>query len=100
MARIKLEKNKIYHIFNRGVEKRDVFLSDGDRWRFLQGMYLFNNENSTTNLLYRIEQEKGKMHFAVNMYNEVGMFADYFPYVDYLSANAITHSFFGERISY
>ena len=65
MARIKLEKNKIYHIFNRGVEKRDVFLSDGDRWRFLQGMYLFNNENSTTNLLYRIEQEKGKMHFGI-----------------------------------
>ena len=65
MARVKLEKNKIYHIFNRGVEKRDVFLSDGDRWRFLQGMYLFNNEDSTTNLLYRIEKEKGKMHFGI-----------------------------------
>ncbi|MDA1169507.1 MAG: hypothetical protein O3A36_04165 [bacterium] len=38
------------------------------------------------------------MHFAINMYNEYGMFSDYFPYVDYLSANAITHSFFGEKL--
>jgi len=40
------------------------------------------------------------MHFAVNMYNEFGMFADYFPYVDYLSEKAITHSFFGKRITF
>jgi len=24
-----------YHIYNRGVEKRDIFLDDHDRWRFL-----------------------------------------------------------------
>jgi len=28
-------------------------------------MYLFNNEDSTTNLLYRLEQRKGKMHFGI-----------------------------------
>ena len=59
------EPGKIYHIFNRGVEKRDVFLSDGDRWRFLQGLYLFNDENVSANLLFRLEQEKGKMHFGI-----------------------------------
>ncbi len=59
------EQGKIYHVFNRGVEKRDVFLSEGDRWRFLQGMYLFNDESASTNLLYRLEQEKGKMHFGI-----------------------------------
>lgn len=58
-------RGKIYHVFNRGVEKRDIFLSDGDRWRFLQGMYLFNDESTSTNLLYRLEQEKGKMHFGI-----------------------------------
>lgn len=61
----KLEPGRIYHIFNRGVEKRNIFLSDGDRWRFLQGMYLFNDESASTNLLYRLEQEKGKMHFGI-----------------------------------
>ena len=60
-----IEIDKIYHIFNRGVEKRNVFLTDGDRWRFLQGLYLFNDESTSTNLLYRLEQEKGKMHFGI-----------------------------------
>ncbi|MDP2703690.1 MAG: transposase [bacterium] len=65
MRKIKFEQGKIYHIFNRGVEKRDVFLSDGGRWRFLQGMYLFNDESTSANLLFRLEQEKGKMHFGI-----------------------------------
>lgn len=55
----------MYHIFNRGVEKRNIFLSDGDRWRFLQGMYLFNDHEGSANLLWRLEQEKGKMHFGI-----------------------------------
>jgi len=38
------------------------------------------------------------MHLAINMYNEFGMFADYFPYVDYLSEEGIAHSFFGEKL--
>lgn len=59
------ELGKIYHIYNRGVEKRDIFLSDGDRWRFLQGLYLFNDESVSANLLFRLEQEKGKMHFGI-----------------------------------
>lgn len=65
MRRIKFKIEKIYHVFNRGVEKRNIFLSDGDRWRFLQGMYLFNDESASTNLLYRLEKERGKMHFGI-----------------------------------
>src|SRR3989344_2868810 len=65
MTRTKFEQGKIYHIFNRGVEKRNIFLSDGDRWRFLQGLYLFNDEAGSLNLLYRLEQQKGKMHFGI-----------------------------------
>jgi len=65
MRKVKFEAGGIYHVYNRGVEKRDVFISDGDRWRFLQGMYLFNDESAATNLLYRLEREKGKMHFGI-----------------------------------
>ena len=65
MRRTKIEQGNIYHVFNRGVEKRTIFLSDGDRWRFLQGLYLFNDEDASTNLLYRLEQEQGKMHFGI-----------------------------------
>ncbi|MDO8474224.1 MAG: transposase [bacterium] len=65
MKRVRFEKGKIYHVYNRGVEKRSIFLSEGDRWRFLQGLYLFNDETGSANLLYRLEQEKGKMHFGI-----------------------------------
>ena len=65
MRKTKFEVGKIYHVYNRGVEKRNIFLGDGDRWRFLQGLYLFNDEAGSFNLLYRLEQEKGKMHFGI-----------------------------------
>ncbi|MCH8244350.1 transposase [Patescibacteria group bacterium] len=65
MRKIQFDTGKIYHIFNRGVEKRDIFLEDRDRWRFLQGLYLFNEGEGTTNLLYRLEQEKKAMNFRI-----------------------------------
>ncbi len=63
MRKIKFEKGKIYHIFNRGVEKRDVFLNDSDRWRFLQGLYLFNDETSFSGILRDIENKEGRLNF-------------------------------------
>lgn len=63
MRKIKFVVGKIYHVFNRGVEKRSIFLNDSDKWRFLQGMYLFNDESSTSNLLFRLERDKGAANF-------------------------------------
>ena len=31
-----------YHIYNRGVDKREIFLSDHDRSRFVKLLYLSN----------------------------------------------------------
>lgn len=43
------EKNfaseEFYHIYNRGVEKRDIFLDDDDRWRFLTTIFLYQWRN-------------------------------------------------------
>ena len=39
----------IYHICNRGVDKRDVFLDDGDRIRFVHDLYVLNNAHSSPN---------------------------------------------------
>lgn len=33
-----------YHIYNRGVEKRDIFLNDDDRWRFLTLLVLLQGD--------------------------------------------------------
>lgn len=35
--------NEYYHIYQRGVERRDVFLDHGDYWRFLSLLYLCNS---------------------------------------------------------
>lgn len=63
MRKIRFEKGKIYHIFSRGVEKRDIFLSDEDRWRFIQGLFLFNDETSSESLLWRLERDQGLATF-------------------------------------
>ena len=66
MRKVRFAQNCIYHVYNRGVEKRDIFVQDGDRWRFLQGLFLFNDGRSTSNLLWRIEREnRGRMNFRI-----------------------------------
>jgi putative transposase len=42
-----------YHIYNRGVEKRDVFMNDEDHKRFQRLLYLTNGEKP---IIYRIVQ--------------------------------------------
>lgn len=65
MRKIKFCKGNFYHIYNRGVEKRDIFKNDNDRWRFLQGLFLFNDEKTTTNLLWQLEKTRGGVTFGV-----------------------------------
>ncbi len=65
MRTIKFVKNNIYHIFNRGVEKRDIFLEDNDRWRFLQGLFLFNDVRISASLLWDLERSHGAVTFGV-----------------------------------
>ncbi len=41
-------------------------MQDRDRWRFLQGLFLFNDERATANLLWRIEREhEGRINFRI-----------------------------------
>src|SRR3989344_2343836 len=40
-----------YHILNRGVEKRDIALDDGDRIRFVSDLYELNNKKIVANPL-------------------------------------------------
>ncbi|MDI6778408.1 MAG: transposase [Patescibacteria group bacterium] len=42
MPRIKPETGEYYHVFNRGVEKRKIFLTEGDYQRFLLCLREFN----------------------------------------------------------
>lgn len=42
MRKVPLVNKEYYHIYNRGVDKRDVFMDDFDFIRFLTGMREFN----------------------------------------------------------
>ncbi|MDP3799884.1 MAG: transposase [bacterium] len=44
--------DKIYHIYNRGVEKRKIFLNDKDYLRFIHNLFEFNDENPVVNTDY------------------------------------------------
>jgi len=37
---------EIYHVLNRGVDKRIIVQDDLDRMRFIQGLYMYNDRNT------------------------------------------------------
>lgn len=49
MRALSFHTGGFYHIYNRGVEKKDIFLIRNDYLRFLQGLYEFNDENLVRN---------------------------------------------------
>lgn len=45
---------ELYHLLNRGVEKRDIFLDDGDRIRFVHDLWEFNTSQPANNTTRRM----------------------------------------------
>ena len=43
---------EIYHVYNRGVEKRNVFKNDLDRIRFIHDLFEFNDQSPALNVNY------------------------------------------------
>lgn len=56
----------LYHVLNRGVDKRKIFLDDKDYLRFIHNLYEFNDRKSVNNSLYffnrTTEKYKGVGH--------------------------------------
>ena len=42
-----------YHIYNRGVEKRETFVNDGDYLRFINDLYVFNDKRPALNYIQK-----------------------------------------------
>lgn len=55
MVRVKPEIGEYYHVFNRGVEKRKIFVTEGDYGRFLLCLKEFNQLDPVYSL-YRMNQ--------------------------------------------
>lgn len=52
MQKPQFVNNEIYHIYNRGVEKRNIFLDNRDYFRFIHDLFEFNDENPVLNINY------------------------------------------------
>lgn len=50
LRKTKLAVGEIYHVFNRGVDKRNIFLDQNDVERFFQSMQIFNSTQLTGSL--------------------------------------------------
>ena len=49
MRKIEFADGEVYHVYNRGVEKRDIFIEGSDYYRFIHGLYMFNDEQPSLN---------------------------------------------------
>ncbi len=56
MKKITFENNEIYNIYNRGVEKRKIFLDDKDCLRFIHDLFEFNDEVPAENIYYKLSR--------------------------------------------
>lgn len=45
LRKTKLVSGEIYHVYNRGVDKRGIFIDDEDYFRFIHDLYEFNDKN-------------------------------------------------------
>ena len=62
MRNDKLVSENIYHIYNRGVEKRLLFIDDKDYSRFIDDLVIFNDNKPVINPKLRIKDIKGGSH--------------------------------------
>ncbi len=49
--------NEIYHVYNRGVEKRIIFQDDSDKFRFIHDLFEFNDKEPASNTLYHFDKQ-------------------------------------------
>ncbi len=60
MTRPRIIRNEIYHVLNRGVDKRAIFSDDNDRLRFIHNLFEFNDTAPAPNLAYHLGKKQSK----------------------------------------
>jgi len=59
MRKLKFQTGSFYHIYNRGVDKRDIFIDNKDYIRFIRSMREFNITKAIDSL-YRLDYSRKK----------------------------------------
>lgn len=63
MERPQFVNDEVYHIYNRGVEKRDVFTNEKDYFRFIHCLFEFNDTAPAVNLGFHLSKSLLKSDF-------------------------------------
>lgn len=58
---------EVFHVYNRGVDKRNIFLDHADYLRFYESLHLFNTEEAMTNLTVARQRERDKKNSLVSI---------------------------------
>ncbi len=59
---------EFYHLINHGVDKRDVFLNEGDYLRFIHNLYVFNDRASAPNYIVKERRAERKRTLLVKIH--------------------------------
>lgn len=52
---------EIFHILNRGVDKRKIFLNQQDYFRFIHDLFEFNDQNLINTASYHFQKTKNNV---------------------------------------
>lgn len=58
MRKVPFVQGEYFHIFNRGTDKRDIFMDKNDVFRFLQSIKEFNNVEAGNDIFYINKSKK------------------------------------------
>ncbi|MDE2001122.1 MAG: transposase, partial [Patescibacteria group bacterium] len=53
-----------YHVLNRGVDKRKIFLDESDYFRFIHDLFEFNDQNPINNVTYHFNGRNNSKDLA------------------------------------
>ena len=63
IRKVSFKNGEYYHIYNRGVDKRNIFGDKNDLWRFIKGILIFNRNK----IVGSIRNEIGRSKASVNI---------------------------------
>ncbi len=63
MKKPQFTENQIYHIYNRGVEKRKIFMNNTDYFRFIHSLFVFNDEDAVKNVFFYFNAKSNQIEY-------------------------------------
>lgn len=67
MKRPVFAAGNIYHVYNRGTDKRVIFLDENDYLRGIHNLWEFNDENPAENHYYKVPLPEVRLHKEVGL---------------------------------